>query len=128
MPPKNVPEITARATRRNRGLRRVRYATGVLTASSAAGIAVLAAGYAHAMPGEASSATPSTAKHAQTAPSHAATTSPRTSSATTQAPQAKQTTQAKAPATSSAPTLQAPTQAPQSTSNGTTSQATSGGS
>lgn len=130
MSPRNPDKATNRADARDRGLRRVRFSTGLITTASAAGVVVLAGGYAHAMPGQSGTA-PSTAKHTQTAshqPTSTTARKPATSAQPQQTQQTKQSTQAKAPTASSTPTLQAPTQAPQSTSNNATSQATSGGS
>ena len=113
MSPRTTDSSRDRAEARDRGLRRVRTATGWITVVSAAGAVVLAGGYAQALPGKTASAAPAAV------PAH---TGPRSapSSAATTAPAAQ------APRTSSAPALQAPAQAP--TTAASAAQTTSGGS
>lgn len=126
-------EAHRRAEARDRGLRRVRTATGWITVASAAGAVVLAGGYAQALPGKtSSSSTPakaapsSAAATSPTSPKAAATTAPAASKAPSSAATAARTTSA-APTTSApAPVLQPPTQAP--TTAVSTTHATSGGS
>jgi hypothetical protein len=117
-------DARVRAAARDRGLRRIRNATGLVTAASAAGAVVLAGGYAQALPGKtAGSGTavrpsaPSATGAASTTASTGATQAPRTSAAATTAA----TT-----AATSAPALQPPTQAPTTASS--SAHATSGGS
>ena len=124
-------EAHRRAEARDRGLRRVRTATGWITVASAAGAVVLAGGYAQALPGKTtSSGTPHTAT--TTAPATGANTAAPTqaasggaSKAPSSAASSARTTSAPA-ATTSAPVLQAPAQAPTTAVSST--HATSGGS
>ena len=113
MSPRTTDSSRDRAEARDRGLRRVRTATGWITVVSAAGAVVLAGGYAQALPGKTASAAPAAV------PAHAGSRSAPSSAATT-APAAQ------APQSSSAPALQAPAQVP--TTAASTAQTTSGGS
>lgn len=128
MPPRNADDVTARTETRDRGLRRVRRATGLVTAASAAGAVILAGGYAHAMPGEVGAASrkalPSTAA-SRPAPEAGHPTAGSTPTAGSAPTQSTHTTPA---AASSAPGLKAPAQPPTTTANSAPSQATSGGS
>lgn len=118
MSPRTTPETAARADARDRGLRRVRTATGWITIASTAGAVVLAGAYAEAMPGKpaAKPASPSsTPRPAGNTPTPAkSSASPKSSAA--------------APSTSLAPALKAPAQAPTTAPSTAQSQATSGGS
>lgn len=112
MSPRTTPETAARADARDRGLRRVRTATGWITIASTAGAVVLAGAYAEAMPGKpaAKPASPSsTPRPAGNTPTPAKSSAP-------------------APSTSLAPALKAPAQAPTTAPSTAQSQATSGGS
>jgi hypothetical protein len=113
MSPRNTADAHARVEARDRGLRRVRTATGWITVASTAGAVVLAGGYAQALPGKSASAAPPAV-----APRGVATAKPSA------APSAH--TASTAPAASSAPALQAPAQAP--TTAASTAHVTSGGS
>jgi len=121
--PRNHADARARAAARDRGLRRVRTATGWITAASAAGAVVLAGGYAQALPGKTSAAA-STRDGAGTKPTAAASTSTASNSAATSSA-ATPAARASSAATLQAP-AQAPTQAP--TTAASTAHATSGGS
>ena len=111
MSPRTDDTALDRAGARDRGLRRVRTATGWITVASAAGAAVLAGGYAQAMPGKTASASP--------VPTHSAATSAHASPSTAE-PSAK--------ASAAAPALQPPAQAPTTAPSTAQTQATSGGS
>ena len=113
MSPRNTADVHNRTEARDRGLRRVRTATGWITVASTAGAVVLAGGYAQALPGKsAAAAAPAVI------PRGAATTEPSAASSAR--------TATTAPAASSAPALQAPAQAP--TTAASTAHVTSGGS
>lgn len=148
MSPSNAHDVTARAEVRNRGLRRVRRSTGLITAASAAGVAILAGGYAHAMPGKTSAGAsvtpltaavkhpavlPATVKHPAAplaaAPKQQTQKAPQTQQAP-KAPQLQQTPKAHAAAhaPSAPPTLKPPAQPPTAAVNNAPAQAASGGS
>jgi hypothetical protein len=132
LPHRTSENAHVRAEARDRGLRRVRTATGWITAASTAGAVVLAGGYAQALPGKSTTADskPGTTSSTGTTGTTGGTSPTRGGAA--QAPASVRATSA--PATSSAPApalqapTQAPTQAPPPTTAATTAQATSGGS
>jgi len=109
-----------RTEARDRGLRRVRTATGWITVASTAGAVVLAGGYAQALPGKTASAAPAAV------PAHAGASSAPSASSGADTRSSSSSPATTAPAASSAPTLQAPAQAP--TTAASTAQTTSGGS
>ena len=137
MSPRTTDDARDRAEARDRGLRRVRTATGWITVASAAGAVVLAGGYAQALPGK-TAPTASTPTRTATTPAHAGTSTARPTTAassakpstavSTAAPAPKSSSAAPAAATSSAPALQPPAQAPTTAPSTTQTQATSGGS
>lgn len=133
MSPRNAHDPAARAEARNRGLRRVRRSTGLVTAASAAGVAILAGGYAHAMPGKTSTAA-STTTLPRVEANHSVPAGGRPSKAETpmhqtqQKSQTQQTDAAKAPAVSPPVKLQTPAQPPTTAANNSPSHVTSGGS
>ncbi|MBR7837850.1 hypothetical protein KDL01_31535 [Actinospica durhamensis] len=135
MSPRTTPDVSGRAEQRDRGLRRVRTATGLITIASTAGAVVLAGAYAEAMPGKpaAGTGTQTTAHTATAEPaspeptlstqrSVAAAAPTRTESST------RATSSAPAPATSSAPVLKPSAQPPTTAPSTAQTQATSGGS
>ncbi|HWG28867.1 hypothetical protein [Actinospica sp.] len=133
MPHRTSDDARVRADARDRGLRRVRTATGWITVASAAGAVVLAGGYAQALPGKSSaSAKPPTSSNSSSRSSPSSPSSPSATVGRTGASNAPSSAGATtAPTTSSAPApvLQAPTQAPaQAPTTAASTHTTSGGS
>jgi hypothetical protein len=129
LPHRTSDTARVRADARDRGLRRVRTATGWITVASAAGAVVLAGGYAQALPGKSSaSAQPSTPGNSSTSstPSTAGGQRASTAPASARATSAPATSSNPATSSAPAPVLQAPTQAP--TTAASSAHATSGGS
>jgi hypothetical protein len=130
LPHRTSENAHVRAEARDRGLRRVRTATGWITAASTAGAVVLAGGYAQALPGKSTAAQSKPGTTGTTGTTGTKSTTSTTSSTGTGGGAAQASTAAAATSSAAAPTLQAPAQAPTQapTTAATTAQATSGGS